>query len=135
MWYCFEKLYCTLRIAADRANRPCRDDSPMRAWKCMVDVCVEHRFWMVMIRGASLNAMLFLQLLQIPLSLSQVILLFCLMIQSNKISLLEVKAIQLLACDLSIHDILVDNEAGSFGIVGGALSNLANGAVISKQVE
>lgn len=79
--------------------------------------------------------MLFLQLLQISLSLGKIILLFCFVIQSYKIPLLKVEAVQFLAGYLSIHDILVDDEAGSFCVVGSALSYLTDGSVIAKQVE
>lgn len=36
---------------------------------------------------------------------------------------------------LGINDILIDDKSGSFGRVGDALSDLANGAEFSKEVE
>jgi hypothetical protein len=44
---------------------------------------------------------------------------------TNKISVLEVEAIQLVASRLGIHYVFIDDECCAFGIVGNALTDLA----------
>lgn len=83
--------------------------------------------------------MLLLQLLQILHPLRQPFLCLChllrLMIQHDQISILEVEAIQLIACLFRVHDILVHDEGGAFGAVGGSLTDLAYGAEFAEEVE
>jgi len=45
--------------------------------------------------------------------------------RTNEISVLEVEAIQLVAGLFCIHNILVNDERGAFGVVGDTLADLA----------
>lgn len=53
-------------------------------------------------------------------------------IRTNKVSILEVEAIELIASLLSIHYVLIDNECGPFGVVGDTLADLAGFTVSIK---
>jgi hypothetical protein len=44
---------------------------------------------------------------------------------TNEIPILEVEAIQLIACLLRIHDIFINDEAGALGVVRRALPYLS----------
>lgn len=43
---------------------------------------------------------------------------------TDKVSVLKVEAVQLIACLLGIHDVLVHNEGSALSIVGDTLANL-----------
>ena len=53
-------------------------------------------------------------------------------ILTDEVSILEVEAIQLVTSLLSVHDIFIDNEGRSFGLVGGALTYLTREQLVSR---
>jgi hypothetical protein len=55
--------------------------------------------------------------------------------RTNEVSILEVEAVQLVASLLRVGYVFIDNEGGALGVVGDTLSNLANGAKFSEEVE
>lgn len=51
---------------------------------------------------------------------------------TDKITVLEVEAVQLVACLLCIHDVVIDNKGSALGIGGNALADLAIMGVSSE---
>ena len=47
------------------------------------------------------------------------------MVQHHEVPVLEVEAVQLVACGFGVHDIFVDHERCALGVVGDALTDLA----------
>lgn len=45
--------------------------------------------------------------------------------RTDKIAILEVEAIELVACLLGVHYVLINDEGGTLGIAGNALADLA----------
>lgn len=54
-------------------------------------------------------------------------------VRTDEIAVLEVEPVQLVAGLLRVHDILVDDEGGAFGVVRDALADLAGGFVSGLQ--
>lgn len=50
------------------------------------------------------------------------------MVENDKVAILEVEAIQLIAGGFGVHDIFVDDEGGALGIARDALADLPYGA-------
>ena len=48
-------------------------------------------------------------------------------IRTDQVSVLEVEAIELIACLFGVVNVLVDNECGSLGVIGNTLANLTAG--------
>ena len=52
-------------------------------------------------------------------------------VRTDKVTILEVEAVQLVASLLRVHDILVDDKGSALGVVGDALADLAGEARVS----
>ena len=57
------------------------------------------------------------------------------MIQHDEIPVLEIEPVELVACLFGVGDVLVDDKAGAFGVVGGSLADLADGTEFAEEVE
>ena len=55
--------------------------------------------------------------------------------RTNKISILEVEAIQLVAGLLGVHDVFKDDVGGALGVVCNALTYLADGPKATEKLE
>jgi hypothetical protein len=53
-------------------------------------------------------------------------------LRTDKIAVLEVEAVQLVARLLRIHHVLIDNEGRALGVVGDPLTDLTVGFVSNK---
>ena len=57
------------------------------------------------------------------------------MVQHYQIPVLEIEPVELVARLFGVGDVLVDDKDGAFGVVGGALADLADGAEFAEEVE
>lgn len=48
-------------------------------------------------------------------------------VRTDKVTVLEVEAVQLVAGLFCVHDVFIDNKGSALGVVGDALSHLAVG--------
>ena len=52
-------------------------------------------------------------------------------VRTDKVAVLEVEAVQLVASRLGVHYVFIDNECSALGVVGNALADLAGGKLVS----
>lgn len=48
---------------------------------------------------------------------------------TDKVAILEIEAIQLIASCFCVHDVLINDKSGAFGVVGNSLADLAGGTL------
>ena len=57
------------------------------------------------------------------------------MVQDDEVAVLEIKPVEFVAGLFGVGDVFVDDEAGAFGRVGGALADLSDGTEFAEEVE
>jgi len=51
-------------------------------------------------------------------------------VRTDKVAVLEVETVQLVASRLGVHHVFIDNECGALGVVGDALADLAGDRLV-----